>query len=185
LQSRRSFYVSDSKQDHIGMVVALRNDAPAVERTLRTRIHTMSNLKTILHPTDFSPSASEALLIAGSLARESGAKLILLYVAPRPVSNVGGMLVPPPPPPTADWSGLKAELDAMTAGVQGVSVQPRLVEGEPASTIVDLARETGADMIVIGSHGRTGVSRLLMGSVAEHVVRMASCPVLTVKSHLK
>jgi nucleotide-binding universal stress UspA family protein len=142
----------------------------------------MSNFKTILHPTDFSPSADEALRIACSLARESGAKLILLHVAQRPVSSVAGMPVPPPPPPIVDWSGLKAELDAAAAGIKDVSVVTRLVEGEPASTIVDLVRETGTDLIVIGSHGRTGLGRLLMGSVAEHVVRKADCPVLTVKS---
>jgi universal stress protein A len=145
----------------------------------------MSNFKTILHPTDFSPSASEALRIACSLARESGAKLILLHVAQRPVSNIAGMPVPPPPPPTIDWSGLRAELDALAAGIKNVSVESRLLEGEPASTIVDLAREVGADIIVIGSHGRTGLSRVLLGSVAEHVVRMAGCPVLTVKTPSK
>jgi nucleotide-binding universal stress UspA family protein len=64
-------------------------------------------------------------------------------------------------------------------------VETRLLEGEPARTIVDLAREAGADLIVLGSHGRTGLDRLLMGSVAEHVVRKAGCPVLTVKSPAK
>jgi universal stress protein A len=144
----------------------------------------MASFKTILHPTDFSPSASEALQIAGSLAREHGAKLILLHVAQRPVSSVAGMPVPPPPP-TVDWSGLRAELDALATGIKNVSVESRLLEGEPASTIVDLAREVGADIIVIGSHGRTGLSRVLMGSVAEHVVRKADCPVLTVKTPFK
>jgi nucleotide-binding universal stress UspA family protein len=145
----------------------------------------MSSFKTILHPTDFSPSASQALRIACSLAREHGGKLILLHVVQRPVSSVAGMPVPPPPPPAIDWSRLQAELNAVAAGIKDVAVEPRLLEGEPASTIVDLARESRADMIIIGSHGRTGVNRLLLGSVAEHVVRKASCPVLTVKSRIK
>jgi nucleotide-binding universal stress UspA family protein len=145
----------------------------------------MSNFKTILHPTDFSPAASEALRIACSLAREHGAKLILVHVAQQPISGVAGMAVPPPPPPVINWSGLQAQLNAEAAGIQSVLVETRLMEGEPASAIVAMAREMGADLIVIGSHGRTGLDRLLMGSVAEHVVRKASCPVLTVKSPSK
>jgi nucleotide-binding universal stress UspA family protein len=145
----------------------------------------MASFKTIVVPTDFSPFANEALRIACSLARESGGKLILLHVAQRPVVTVAGMPVPPPPPPTIDWSGLRAELDGAAAGIQGVTIESLAVEGEPAATIVDLARERGADLIVMGSHGRTGLSRLLMGSVAEHVVRKAACPVLTVKTLAK
>ena len=140
----------------------------------------MPGFKTILVPTDFSRFANEATRIACSLAREQGSKLLLVHVAQRPITNVGGM--PVPPPPTLDWPALKKELDVVTAGIKDVEVEPRLVEGEPADTIVNLARERGADLIVIGSHGRTGLSRLLMGSVAEHVVRTAGCPVLTVKS---
>jgi universal stress protein A len=142
----------------------------------------MSNIQTILHPTDFSDSAREALKIASALAREHGSKLVLLHVAQRPVTNVGGMLVPPPP--AVDWKELKAQLDAMAAGIPNVQVESRLVEREPASAIVEIAQELGADMIVIGSHGRTGLSRLLLGSVAEHVVRSATCPVLTVKTRV-
>jgi universal stress protein A len=145
----------------------------------------MASFKTILHPTDFSQSASQALGMAGSLAREHGAKLILLHVAQLPVSSVAGLPVPRPPPPTGDWSGLRAELDGLAAGIKNLTVESRLLEGEPVSTIVDLAREIGADMIVIGSHGRTGLSRVLLGSVAEHVVRKAGCPVLTVKTPSK
>jgi nucleotide-binding universal stress UspA family protein len=139
----------------------------------------MSHFKTILVPTDFSPFASEAIRIASSLAREHASKLLLVHVAQRPITNVGGM--PVPPPPALDWPALKRELDVAAAGIKNVEVEPRLVEGEPADTIVNFAREMGADLIVIGSHGRSGLSRLLMGSVAEHVVRKASCPVLTVK----
>ena len=145
----------------------------------------MSNFKTILHPTDFSSSASEALQIASALARQYGAKLILLHVAQRPISSVGGMPVPPPSPPVIDWPTLQAQLNAVAAGIKNVAVESRVVEGDPSVAIVDLARESGADIIVIGSHGRSGLSRLLMGSVAEHVVRNASCPVLTVKMPAK
>jgi nucleotide-binding universal stress UspA family protein len=64
-------------------------------------------------------------------------------------------------------------------------METRLLEGEPATGIVACAQQESVDIIVIGSHGRTGLSRVLMGSVAEQVVRKASCPVLTVKSRLK
>jgi len=143
----------------------------------------MPNFKTILVPTDFSPFAGEAVRIASSLTREHSAKLILLHVAPRPVTSVAGMSVPPEPP--IDWSGLKAELDTVAAGIKSVVIETRLVEGIPTDAIVDFAREVGADLIVIGSHGRTGLGRVLMGSVAEHVVRKAGCPVLTVKTPSK
>jgi nucleotide-binding universal stress UspA family protein len=141
----------------------------------------MSKFKLVLHPTDFSPSANDALHIASSLAREHSAKLILLHVAQRPISSVSGLPVPPPPPPVINWDGLKAQLQAMAVGIAKVQVETRLAEGDPAKAIVDTARELGVDIIVVGSHGRTGLNRLLMGSVAEAVVRRANCPVLTIK----
>ena len=70
----------------------------------------------------------------------------------------------------------------MAAGIKGIAVETHLMEGGPAGAIVDFARQAGADLIVIGSHGRTGLSRLLMGSIAEQVVRNATCPVLTIKT---
>lgn len=142
----------------------------------------MAAFKTILHPTDFSSSASEALRVACWLARASGGKLLLLHVAQPPVGSVAGIPVPPPPPAVIDWSELKKELEAVASGIEDVAVEARLVVGDPAAAIVDLARQAGANLIVIGSHGRTGLRRLLMGSVAEHVVRKAACPVLTVKT---
>jgi nucleotide-binding universal stress UspA family protein len=63
-----------------------------------------------------------------------------------------------------------------------VAVEQRLAEGDPAAEILHLATDTGCDMIVLGTHGRTGLDRLLMGSVAEQIVRKAPCPVLTVKA---
>lgn len=140
----------------------------------------MPGFKTIVHPTDFSSSASEALCIACSLARTYGAKLLLLHVAERRVVSVGGMPVPPPPP--IDWPKLKEELEVVAAGIKDVEVETHLMEGEPAGAIVDFARQAGAELIVIGSHGRTGLTRLLMGSIAEQVVRKAACPVFTIKT---
>jgi universal stress protein A len=141
----------------------------------------MPNIQRILHPTDFSQPAAQAFVVARALAREHGARVILLHVAQRPVTSIAGMPVPPPMPPI-DWTSLKVQLDAIAAANPDLKMECRLAEGEPAGAILDVARESAADIIVIGSHGRTGLSRLLMGSVAEQVVRRATCPVLTVKS---
>lgn len=136
-------------------------------------------LKKILHPTDFSETADQALGIARALARDSGARLVLLAVAP-----------PPPPAPEpylpADEleglvAGTRRELTQLAAKVTDVPVDTIVESGDPASVIVQAARDTGADLIVMGTHGRTGLGRLLLGSVAELVVRRATCPVLTIK----
>jgi nucleotide-binding universal stress UspA family protein len=66
--------------------------------------------------------------------------------------------------------------------VPGVEAERRLEEGDPVEAILRVAEEIGADLIVMGTHGRTGLSRLFMGSVAEQVLRRAPCPVLTLKS---
>ena len=81
-----------------------------------------------------------------------------------------------------NWEGLNAQMKDMAAGIAHVQVETRVSEGDPARTIVDTARQVAPVIIVIGNHGRTGLSRLLMGSVAEYVVRHAPCPVLTVKN---
>lgn len=139
----------------------------------------MSKVRTILHATDFSMSARAALKLAGSLARDHGAKLVLLHVAQQPTLSVSGM---PAPPQDAivGWESLKSHLSAMASEIRQIQAEARVVEGEPAKTIVEVAAELAAELIVIGSHGRTGLRRLLMGSVAEYVVRHASCPVVTV-----
>jgi nucleotide-binding universal stress UspA family protein len=141
----------------------------------------MSNIQCILHPTDFSPPAEAAYQTASALARQHNAKLVMLHAAQRPVTSVGGLPVPPPTP-AIDWGGLRAQLEVLEVANPEIRVESRIVEGEPASAILDAARDLSADIIVLGSHGRTGLSRLLMGSVAEHVVRHATCPVLTVKT---
>jgi nucleotide-binding universal stress UspA family protein len=74
------------------------------------------------------------------------------------------------------------DLNRLGAPDPKVRVEHRLEEGDPVAQILRVADETGCDLIVLGTHGRTGLNRLLMGSVAEKVVRWASCPVLTVKA---
>lgn len=138
----------------------------------------MLKFKTILHPTDFSPQADVAFHLACSLARDHGAKLVVLHVATNPAYFTGeGMAVPLPP---VDIKPLGERLSRLTD--ESIKVEHRLSEGDTVAEILSLAKETNCDVIVMGTHGRRGLGRLLMGSVAEEVVRRAPCAVLTIKS---
>jgi nucleotide-binding universal stress UspA family protein len=144
----------------------------------------MTPIKTILFPTDFSPATQTALELAGSLAKDHDARLIVLHVLERPVVVQSGVMTPPPPEPSLgeQREKLREQLDRIQPPRPGVRIERRLEEGDTATAILEVARELRADLIVMGTHGRTGLHRLLMGSVAETVVRKAACPVLTVKS---
>jgi nucleotide-binding universal stress UspA family protein len=139
----------------------------------------MLQVRTILHPTDFSKSSDAAFELACSLARDYGARLIVTHVAEPPVPMYGDGLVLPPP--QASMEPLRAQLCQILSKDPKVRVEHRLCEGDAGTEILRLAREVDCDLIVLGTHGRTGLGRLLMGSVAEQIVRRASCPVLTVK----
>ena len=143
----------------------------------------MLPLKTILHATDFSVEADYAFRLACSLARDHGARLVVAHVvAPAPAVAYGEMLVEP------DQAALdKAweQIRRIQPPEAAVPVQHRVEQGFAADEILRLARELPADMIVLGTHGRSGLGRLLMGSVAEQVVRKAPCPVLVVKPPLR
>jgi nucleotide-binding universal stress UspA family protein len=130
---------------------------------------------TILHPTDFSPNSQHALQVAADLARTYDAELILLHVHSIPVALYGEGILPPEP----DYhQPLEEQLHRID--VPGVRVSRRLAEGDPVTEILNVARDQHTDLIVMGTHGRRGLKRMLMGSVAELVVRRSSCPVLTV-----
>jgi len=139
----------------------------------------MLAIKTILHATDFSESSDFAFRLSCALARDYGARLVILHVAPPLIGYYGEGTVVPAPEAYEDT--LKEDLEQLRPSDPGIKVEHRLVEGEPAREILRQAQETKADVIVMGTHGRTGLSRLVMGSVAELVVRKSSCPVLTVK----
>jgi len=134
----------------------------------------------ILFPTDFSPLSEDALAWATALARDSGATLSIVHVEEPPMAYGGGELYV-----AMDDEEAKGELRRLLGSVvppdHHVPFEHKLLVGDPASSIVDEAEKEHADLIVMGTHGRTGLSRLLMGSVAEAVVRRAKCPVLTVK----
>jgi len=132
----------------------------------------MLPIQTILHPTDFSERSGYAFQLACSLARDRGARLIVLHAMPVPLVQEKRLY----------REEIEGELNRLGAPDPQVRVEHRLEEGDPATQILRVAQETDCDLIVMGSHGRTGLDRLLMGSVAEQVVRRASCAVLTVKA---
>lgn len=136
-------------------------------------------IQSILVPTDHSPEGRSALTVARELARDLGARLVLLHVT-LPVETTPG--VPPYP------VNLREELeilDTLRWQVEGKDLKSRvetvLRRGDIAAEVLGAAREAAVDLIVMGTHGRTGLRRLLMGSVAEEVVRSAECPVLVVR----
>jgi universal stress protein A len=143
----------------------------------------METYRTILCPTDFSPPAEFALQMAAALARDHGARLVLLHVSP-PVVVYPGAAFPATSP--EDYFEMLVEtirrLEAREPGPGKLRVDPRVVAGNAGPEILRLADELNADLIVMGTYGRTGLRRLLMGSVAEEVLREAKCPVVTVKA---
>jgi nucleotide-binding universal stress UspA family protein len=139
----------------------------------------MLPLRTILHPTDFSEHSDYAFRLACSLARDYRARLVLVHVTPTVV--VSSTLAAMPPRSPDARKALEEQLTNLRSPDPSLGVEHHLKEGDPAAEILRLAQETPVELIVMGMHGRTGLGRLLMGSVAEQVVRKAPCPVLTVK----
>lgn len=144
----------------------------------------MTSFKTILVPVDFSEHSDEALRVAVELTELFGARLHVTHVYQIPVyGGVGdygaiqGQLM------ETVRDGAKQALDDAVAKLRskGIEVEGHLREGFPAERIVELAEEVGADLLVMGTHGRTGLQHFLLGSVAERTLRTAPCAVLTVR----
>jgi nucleotide-binding universal stress UspA family protein len=141
----------------------------------------MKPVQCILHPTDFSPRSRYSFRYACLLARELGARLIVLHVVPPPPITMHGEMMDYLPPSERSHEELRDKLQEFQSEEPNVAIEHFLEEGDPASVILQVAQTTPCDLIVMGTHGRTGLARLLMGSVAEAVVRKAPCAVLTVK----
>jgi nucleotide-binding universal stress UspA family protein len=139
--------------------------------------------KKILFPTDFSSCSDAPLAYATVLARDTGATLLIVHVEEPPLAYGGGEMYYGTPEP--DYAGLERMLANVRPTDPAVPCERRLVSGSPAETIVELAAAEDVDLIVMGTHGRTGLRRLLMGSVAEAVIREAPCPVLVYRAPLK
>jgi len=144
-------------------------------------------IRSILLPTDFSECGNYALSYATSLARTFGSSIICLHVIETMVPTVGysGMTEPLPIADITEQLEDSAERElprlAECRCFAGLNIEELIVHGEAASEIVRVAKERKVDLVVISSHGRTGLGRMLFGSTAEAVVRHASCPVLVVK----
>ena len=134
----------------------------------------------ILLPTDFSTASDAALPHAEALAKQKSASLLILHVEETPLAYGGGELYYGLPEPTSER--ILAMLEQVRPSDPTVAFTHRLTMGDPAGEIVRIAAEEGVEMIVLGTHGRSGISRMLMGSVAETVVRRAPCPVLVYRA---
>lgn len=145
----------------------------------------MIRLQRILFPTDFSESSADALKYACSLTEQFGAELHLLHVlevhaGTTPVFG-GGLALSPQVKESADEARAALAKVLDPAWALGKSTVLATAEGAPFVAIVRYAREHAIDLIVLGTHGRSGLVHAMMGSVAERVVRKATCPVLTVR----
>lgn len=136
-------------------------------------------LRNIVFPTDFSVHSEGAIKFAAAFAKHYGATVHLLHAIPCPkdLRMSGGW-----------WALLHAEalrgLNKFTDQfeAEGVSFDTQIVNDDPTAATLELARKTEADLIVMGSLGRSGLDHVLLGSVAERIIRLAPCPVLTSKS---
>ena len=143
------------------------------------------NIQRILVPTDFSEFANEALSTAEQLAVERGAEMLVAHVVEPigayPFMDAGG---PAPWPSDAELlAGAETRMAELVAGLNtpDLRVRTEVCSGKPAVQIVRIAEEESVDLVVIASHGRSGLAHALMGSVAERVVQKAPCAVLTIK----
>ena len=141
----------------------------------------MTPITQILVPTDFSQSADDALAYALTLADQVGATVRLVHVFDDPdVGLYSDVYVPMPAEMRADiMANIRRELTARATGHREVASE--VLTGAPVTAIVNAAKRQKCDLIVMGTHGRHGVAHMLLGSVAERVIRTAACPVLVVR----
>ena len=142
------------------------------------------NAKRILFPTDFSHDNDAALEFASALAVESKALLYIVHVDE--LSDLNAALgeaayIYAQSPDCTTRRAIRERLAQVVPTVAGIDYEHHCLTGSPVAELLRFAERENIDLIVMASHGRTGLSRLLMGSVAEAVVRRAACPVLIVK----
>jgi nucleotide-binding universal stress UspA family protein len=133
----------------------------------------MIHIERILYPTDFSSYSNQAYFHAVSLAKVHNASLTVLYVI-----DPEKTATPPGSDPESFW---RSQIEQIRPLDTSIPLQHIVMQGDPASEIVRHVREARINLVVMGTHGRSGVDRLLMGSVAERVLRDAPCSVLVVK----
>ncbi len=144
-------------------------------------------IQRILVPVDFSKDSLNALKYAAELGTSFQAELQLLHVVDQTYLATSPELMMANPKLAKllqeQWQVSEAQMARVTADLakKGRPVRHLMKRGSPSQVIVDTAKRSGVDLIVMGTHGRTGLAHVLIGSVAERVVRMARCPVLTVR----
>lgn len=134
----------------------------------------MQPIQRILCPVDFSPVSAKALAYAERLAAGSRAELVLLHAFDVPASHTYADIQNPSDP------AVRQQLEGLPLSLAATKPVRVLHAGPPGEVICWLAEQSACDLVVMGTHGRTGLKHLLLGSVAEYVVRHARCPVLTV-----
>lgn len=146
--------------------------------------------KKILVPLDFSEHSDHALQYAVDMAGTAGATVVVAHVGP-PVPPIYSPLPEATAAQASIWKDMLEQRESVLRKEMDGAVEPFAAsevvfeqiwkEGEPAFAIAEAAKESGADLVVMGSHGRTGLTRALMGSVAERTARLCPCPVLIVR----
>lgn len=164
------------------VVVELQpTDAPLIAKAEQAT--ELGHIRRILVPVDFSANAGKAVTYATAFARQLGATITFLHVIQ--VNYAYGEFG------AIDFTALEKEMHAsaereLTTLVNrtreaGIETTSLIREGSPARIIAEVAREIGSDLLIVSTHGYTGLKHVLMGSIAEHVVRYAPCPVLVVR----
>ena len=141
-------------------------------------------MKTILVPTDFSAHSEKALEVAERLAKLAGGKIHLLHcyqVNPGGISPYGIVIPEEFDREVREAAARHIEVLERRVAAKGIEVEAHISSRFPSEAVSDLAAELGADLIVMGTRGATGLKHILLGSVAERTIRIAPCPVLTVK----
>ncbi len=145
--------------------------------------------KLIVAPTDFSDAARDALRLAAEVAQTCNARLVVVHASEMPpgvdsntfITPGGSVVAVPALEHVRATAQSLLEREAEPLRALGVSVETEFAIGSAAQTILATATRLGADLLVVGTHGRKGLSRLLLGSVAERIVRLSPIPVLTVR----
>jgi len=146
----------------------------------------MSRVRRIVHPSDFSRASNAAFAKAVEMAKSNRADLMLVHVVTPFVPVAGDAYVSPKVYADIEASAnayARKQLEALAAKAKksGVRASALVLEGVPAERIAQIARSKRADLVVLGTHGRTGLARMFLGSVASRVISLATCPVLTVR----
>jgi nucleotide-binding universal stress UspA family protein len=141
-------------------------------------------IKRILAPTDFSEPSQRGVEQAVELAAQLGAEVHIVHVVPLLLYALGPDVVPDMPGFEEQLKqNLSKKLEAAASAVtgRGAEIRTLLIDGTPGQTIAEVAQQRGFDLVVMATHGRSGLSRIALGSVAERTVRTSQVPVLTVR----